>query len=97
MSTQILGLPELVRDGTGFLVPPHAAGALADAIEQIYRLPHEGREAMGRAGRRVAEEFEVAKGATRMLELIRAVGREQRRPFGPEEKYGVSTDVSAHS
>ncbi|MGH7910064.1 MAG: glycosyltransferase, partial [Thermodesulfobacteriota bacterium] len=73
----ILGLPELVRDGAGLLVPPHNPAALADAIQQIAQLSPEARDAMGRAGRRIVEDFDAVKGATRLLELIHSVRDDQ--------------------
>ena len=97
VSTRVLGLPELVRDGAGLLVPPHDAEALADAIEQIYRLPRHEQAAMGLAGRRIVEEFEAPRGAKRMLELIRSVGSESISPLASGMTHEVKTDVSAHS
>jgi colanic acid/amylovoran biosynthesis glycosyltransferase len=46
-----VGLPEVVQDGWGRLVPPGDAAALADAIDDLLSLPPESRAAMGRAGR----------------------------------------------
>jgi glycosyltransferase involved in cell wall biosynthesis len=75
VSSNLIGLPELVRDGAGVLVPPGDPAALADAIQRIGQLSPEAREAMGRAGRRIVEDFDATQGAARLLELIRAVER----------------------
>ncbi|MGH2593141.1 MAG: glycosyltransferase family 4 protein [Anaerolineae bacterium] len=77
VSSDILGLPELVRDGAGLLAPPHNPAALADAIQHIAQLSPEARDAMGRAGRRIVEDFDAVKGATRLLELIHSVRDDQ--------------------
>jgi glycosyltransferase involved in cell wall biosynthesis len=59
VATRTGGLPELLHDGAGVLVPPADSGALADALEQV--LQSEGRRAeLGRAGRRRIEaEFDA--------------------------------------
>ncbi|MDH7597614.1 MAG: glycosyltransferase [Methanothrix sp.] len=50
------GNREVVRDGeTGFLVPPKAPVALADAMLRLMSLPEEERRRMGEAGRRYIE------------------------------------------
>ena len=51
VATSISGIPELVATGrSGFLVPPRAASALADALHVLANDP-ELRERMGQAGR----------------------------------------------
>lgn len=55
--TRVGGLPEVVDDQiSGLLVPPADPARLAEAIVRIWNDPM-GRERMGRAGRRRAEEF----------------------------------------
>src|SRR5207248_4447076 len=51
VATDEVGLPELVREEWGRLVPPRDAAALAAAIEDLLALPAERRAEMGRAGR----------------------------------------------
>src|SRR5207248_7896479 len=46
-----VGLPEIVKDGWGRLVPPGDAEALAEAIDQLLSLPSRQRAEMGREGR----------------------------------------------
>lgn len=59
ISTTTGGIPELVVDGTGILVPPEDPVALADAIERLAKDP-ELRHRLGIAGRkRVEKAFSV--------------------------------------
>jgi glycosyltransferase involved in cell wall biosynthesis len=70
VSSDVIGLPELVRDGAGYLAPPGDPVALADALQTIAAMPPEARQAMGQAGRRIVEAFDAAKGTRRLLDLI---------------------------
>ena len=62
VATAVGGVPELVASmETGLLVPPHAPGALANAIDLLLQDPAR-REAMGQAGkRRVEARFSLAR------------------------------------
>jgi glycosyltransferase involved in cell wall biosynthesis len=73
VATRITGVPELVEDGrSGTLVPPGRADLLADALEGVLGAAPAEREAMGAAGRaRVEAEFDQARSAERLLELVR--------------------------
>ncbi len=73
VATAAGGTPELVVDGkTGFLVPPADPRQLANALEQLLRLPHRELAEMGRAGRsRVEEHFTVTKMARAYQDLYR--------------------------
>jgi len=71
-----VGLPEVVRDGWGRLVPPADAAALAEAIAEVLALPAEERAAMGRAGREfVLAHFDTETQARRLGALIEGVAR----------------------
>jgi colanic acid/amylovoran biosynthesis glycosyltransferase len=71
ISTTIVGLGELIRDGAGLLVPPRDAQALADAIERVWSIDEKTREAMGKAGRRIVElEFDPQKAVMKLLTLM---------------------------
>ena len=71
IATRTGGLAELLGGGSGVLVPPADAGALADALERVLRSATL-RSQLARAGRRrVEEEFDVV-----------AIGRELARRFG---------------
>ena len=77
IATAAGGVPELIEDGgTGFLVPPGDAVALADRLRHVLDAPGDGatRSAGGRAtwarrhfslARQVAEMSEIYEGAAR--------------------------------
>lgn len=71
VSTDILGLPELIDHGTGgLLVPSGDVEALADALQM---LAHDSdlRESLGRNGRaKVLSDFNNARSAERLQDLI---------------------------
>lgn len=73
VTTRIMGIPELVEDGTnGLLVPPGRVDALTDALERLVRAPDE-RRAMGRAGReKVRADYDVARSAAAMRSVLEA-------------------------
>jgi colanic acid/amylovoran biosynthesis glycosyltransferase len=77
VSTRIGGIEELVRDGTGLLVPPDDPDALANTIGQLVEAGAETRERMGLAGREVvAADFTVPGGVARLAGLLSgAAGR----------------------
>lgn len=68
------GIPEFVQDGgTGLLVPPGDAVALAEAIERLLGDPAL-RAALGRAGRRQAEaRFDIRDRPGLLAEVYRSV------------------------
>jgi glycosyltransferase involved in cell wall biosynthesis len=70
VATPVGGTPELVTDGeTGLLVPPRDPEALADALRRVLDDPELARR-LAEAGReRVAERFNAAEQARRMLEI----------------------------
>lgn len=61
ITTDVPGCREVVRDGiNGSLVPPRDPAALAEAIDQMLRLPESERIAMGLEGRKLVEaEFSI--------------------------------------
>ncbi len=66
-----VGMPEMVQDGWGRLVPPRDALALTEAIGALLALPPEERALMGRRGREfVARNFTVRDQALRLIHLI---------------------------
>lgn len=72
IGTYIAGFPELVRPGeTGWLVPAGDPSALAEAIRELAKTPHETRSAMGQASRsRVLSRHDVNEQAERLARLI---------------------------
>ena len=71
VSTRIMGIPELVEDGThGLLVAPGRTDTLTEALERLVRSPDERRR-MGQAARhKVEQEYDVARSATRMRAVL---------------------------
>lgn len=66
-----VGMPEVVRDGWGRLVPAGDADALAKAIRELLALPPEERAAMGRRGREfVVRHFTVRDQALRLMHVL---------------------------
>jgi glycosyltransferase involved in cell wall biosynthesis len=66
-----VGMPEMVRDEWGRLVPPRDAQALANAIEELLALPADERAGMGRRGRDfVARNFSVRDEALKMIGIL---------------------------
>lgn len=74
VSTRVVGIPELVRDGAGLLVPPRSPSDLAQALEQVYRAGVEGGVTMGQRGRAIVEQhFNVRYEARKMLDLFESM------------------------
>ena len=70
ISTTTGGIPELLGDGAGILVPPEDSKALADAIEQLMKDP-ELRYKIGAKGKeKVKKEFAIDSVVTKMVELF---------------------------
>jgi glycosyltransferase involved in cell wall biosynthesis len=66
-----VGMPEMVRDEWGRLVPPRDAGALAGAIAELLALPPQERAAMGRRGREfVVRNFSVRDEALKLIGIV---------------------------
>lgn len=71
VATATGGIPELLRDGAGLLVPDKSAEALAQAISQLLR-DKDLRQDLARGGRlRVEQEFAVERVARTLLKLWR--------------------------
>ncbi|HEX6713818.1 MAG TPA: glycosyltransferase [Thermoleophilaceae bacterium] len=71
VGTDEVGMPEMVRDEWGRLVPPRDAAALAGAIGELLALPSAARAAMGQRGREfVARSFSVRDEALKLIGLI---------------------------
>lgn len=69
-STSAGGLPEMLQDGAGLLVPPGDPGALAEAVHRVLSDATLARDLATKAGQRV-ERFTAA----RMAEAVRSVYR----------------------
>ena len=73
VSTDVTGIPEVLRDGeTGLMVPQRDPAALADAIERLLADPELRVGLAGRARRLVEEEFDVRHNAALLRETFEA-------------------------
>jgi glycosyltransferase involved in cell wall biosynthesis len=77
ISTDIVGIRELVQPGTGILVPPHDPMALANALKAIATLDQSATTRMGRNGREVVDrEFNLLKGTQELAGYFyQAIGK----------------------
>jgi len=63
ISTDIVGIAELVQSGTGILVAPHNPAALAEALSSIALRDHPSAVKMGKKGREIVDsQFNLLKG-----------------------------------
>lgn len=70
VASDVGGVPELVGDGCGLLVPPRDSVALADGIRRLLRSP-QLREDLSRSGRaRVEREYAVERVVAQLRDLI---------------------------
>ncbi len=79
VATDLSGIPELVRPReTGILVPPEDAGALADAVQRVYRNWEDAKQ-MAIAGKQlVLEEFDLNKNVEQLaLQFQQAINTEK--------------------
>jgi glycosyltransferase involved in cell wall biosynthesis len=71
VGSEEVGMPEMVQDAWGRLVPPRDAAALAGAISELLELPPEARVAMGRRGREfVVRSFSIRGEALKLIGLL---------------------------
>lgn len=56
ISTNIKGIPELVRDGTGILISPGDIHALKDSLCKMYALGDDERKRLGTQARKIVED-----------------------------------------
>ena len=72
ISTDIVGINELVQPDAGILVPPRNPVALSQALRTIYAQGHAARVNMGRRGRAVVDaEFNLFTGINQLANLFR--------------------------
>ncbi len=76
------GFRETVEDGvTGWLIPVEDAGAVADALEKMSRMPKVDREQMGLLGRaRVRKLYDIRQNVDTMLALYEDVSARLYKP-----------------
>lgn len=71
VSTDVTGIPEVVRDGeTGLLVPQNDAAALAAALERLLEDPSLRVTLAARARRRVEEDFDARRNSARLRQTL---------------------------
>ena len=72
ISTYIAGIPELVDDGCGWIIPAGSVDDIAEAMQQALKADTETLKAKGIEGRRrVMERHDIRKNAKALLDLIR--------------------------
>jgi colanic acid/amylovoran biosynthesis glycosyltransferase len=75
IASDFVGLPEVVHEPWGRLVPPADADALARALADVLDRPPDERVAMGRAGREfVVATRDLEASARRLVELLQMTG-----------------------
>ena len=81
ISTQVVGIPELVRhNDTGLCVAERDPAALADAMERLLQNANLRSSLAGRARALVEEDFDIRKNAAAQRELFRAAMVTPRLP-----------------
>lgn len=77
VATTVAGIPEVVDEETGWLVPPEDPAALAAALREVWRDPAEA-ERRGAAGRRRLDaRYRPEHGAERWEEIVAGLGDER--------------------
>lgn len=83
ISSRLVGIDELVRPGTGLLVPPGDAVALADALHTISAFSQSDRAEMGLFGRAVVDaDFNLLKGTCQLMTLFQQTTEVELRVLG---------------
>lgn len=73
ISTEVTGIPELVRDGeTGLCVAPQDARALADALERLLADRALREQLSAQARRLIERDFDIVRNAAQLRDLFRA-------------------------
>ena len=71
VSTRIMGIPELIDDAVnGVLVAPGRVDELTGALDRLVRSPEERRRLGGAARERIRDDYDVARSAARMREVL---------------------------
>ncbi len=74
LTTYIAGIPELIDENSGWLIPAGDANAIADAIENITQHSLEQLTALGEYGfQRVSEEHDSVREAQKLLDAIKSL------------------------
>ena len=71
ISTDIVGIPELIHDGeTGLLVPPHDPDALAAAITRLLEKPAYGEHLAANARAHIEQHYDIHQNTAELREHI---------------------------
>ena len=71
ISTNIVGIPELIHDGeTGLLVPPHDPDALAAAITRLLEKPAYGEHLAANARAHIEQHYDIHQNTAELREHI---------------------------
>lgn len=71
ISTNVSGIPELVRDGcSGIVVPPRDAQALAVALERVLTKPDLAKDMVDQGRRLIEEEFDITATSSQLRTLF---------------------------
>jgi glycosyltransferase involved in cell wall biosynthesis len=81
ISTDIVGIRELVQPGTGILVPPHDPEALSEALRTIATQNYSA--SMGHQGRKVIDrEFNLLKGTQELAGFfMQAITKDEKANY----------------
>jgi colanic acid/amylovoran biosynthesis glycosyltransferase len=92
VSTNTGGIPELLHDGGGVLVPPNDPVAMAEAIRSVLQDGDLRKELASAGRRRIEEEFSIEDVMTRVLARIEdEFSRDRTHTVDSESSFHVTT------
>jgi glycosyltransferase involved in cell wall biosynthesis len=72
ISTAVGGIPEIIPDGCGFIIPEKDTPSLVEAIKKVAKMSVTERKAIGEAGRNfVADNFDIKMQADKLVDLFK--------------------------
>jgi len=94
VSTDVTGIPEVVRDGeTGLIVPQHDSAALAAALERLLTNPALRVQLATQARHLIEAEFDIRRNAARRRALFQAADRVEVFQAGDRMGVEVAPEV----
>ena len=73
VSTAVGGIPELLDDGRGHLVPPHSVEDLRKSVEQVLAHPHSAAESSARLRAFVLARYDARRCVAELLEVYQSL------------------------
>jgi glycosyltransferase involved in cell wall biosynthesis len=73
VATNVYGIPEMIDERSGWLVPPGDPDALAAAIEAVIDDPDAARQVGGRARERAENDFRIETMGQRYVDILRGL------------------------